>query len=204
MDRLEKLLTSAGLDPLAPYLLWILVGIGALMVFVILKLIFGGRSRKWVVEPTELDLTENLAGYPPAPSAVGQRRLMVDGIPMRLRLVVVAPVGQGSDVNADAVGPLLDQIVRGLGIMVAEDKPRIRIWPAPLSNRGFAPTFHRNVVKPEPDGQLSRWVLVAGQAKAGRWPLLIGLAFWADQPTPLGRITIEAHQWRDTLRFQEN
>jgi hypothetical protein len=78
----------------------------------------------------------------------------------------------------------------------------VRVWPAPLSNRGFAPTFHRLVARPEADGQLSHWVLAAGPVKAGRWPLLVGFAFWADRPTALGRLTVEEHRWRDTLRIE--
>jgi hypothetical protein len=105
-------------------------------------------------------------------------------------------------VNVEGAGPLLEQVVRGLGIIIEEDKPRVRVWPAQLSNRGFGPTFHRLVRRPEADGQLSRWVLVAGQVKAGRWPLLVGLALWTDQPTTLGRLTLETPQWRDILRIQ--
>lgn len=93
-------------------------------------------------------------------------------------------------------------MVRGLGAVIAEDRPRVRVWPAPLSNRGFAPTFHRLVARPEADGQLSHWALAAGPLKAGRWPLLLGLALYTDVPTALGRLTLEPHQWRDTLRVQ--
>ncbi len=203
MDALRTLLTDAGLDFLTPYVGWLLMTAAGLIGLAALKLVFARRAKRKRAAPVEPDLHEDLTAYPPAPGVPGPRRLTVDGLPARVRLIVVAPVGRDSNVNAEALDPMLDQIVRGLGEMVKRDQPRVRVWPAPLSNRGFAPTFHRNVARPEADGQLSQWALIAGPVKVGRWQVLLGLALWTDRPSTLGRLSVEAHEWRDTLRIQE-
>lgn len=202
MDSLNDLLTQAGLGFLAPYSLWLLVALAALLGLVFLKFVLGGNRRPKRGPASDAALQEDLGTYPPAPGLPGPRRLTVESVPARVRLVVLAPVGKDMNVNVEGAGALLDQLVRGLGVILEEDRPRIQIWPAQLSNRGFAPTFHRLVSRPEPEGQLSHWVLAAGPAKAGRWPLLVGLALWTDTPTTLGRLILEPHQWRDTLRIQ--
>jgi hypothetical protein len=57
-------------------------------------------------------------------------------------------------------------------------------------------------VKCEPDDQPSRWVLVAGRALGGRQPVMLGLGLWAEQPSTVGRLNLEPHQWLDVLRLR--
>src|SRR5205823_1043563 len=116
----------------------------------------------------ESGLAEDLASYPPPPKA-GDYRVTVMTQPGRLRLVVLAPVGK------KALGPpetVLEEVVRHLGEAAVDDKPRIRTWPAQLSKQGFAPTFFRVTKRPDADGKPSRWVLLAGPARAGATPAL--------------------------------
>jgi hypothetical protein len=105
-------------------------------------------------------------------------------------------------VDATAVEKLLERVLPGLGAVAAHDRPKIRVWPAQLSEQGFATTFHRCTVKREPEGEPSRWVLLAGRALAGRQPVLIGLGLWADEPSTVGRLTLNPHQWLDVLRLR--
>jgi hypothetical protein len=144
---------------------------------------------------------ERLADYPPATGFPGRKRLTLEGLPVRVRLVVLAPIGkQELDVvNAEAI---LDSIVRGLGLTAGKDKPRVRIWPPQLSNVGFAPTFHRLVVSPDADRAQSRWIKVAGQARAGQRPVLVGLALYADEPTDKGELILQPDQWPEFFRVQ--
>jgi hypothetical protein len=184
--------------------------------------------------------------------------------PARLRLVVVAPVGR-KVLSADQVEGVLEQVLRELGAAAAGDKPRVRVWPPQLSSAGFAPTFFRLTHRPdpagkpsrwvllagparaggqpilwlgplrqalapltdwmppevrglfpvevcrpgdrctvkcEPDDQPSRWVLVAGRALGGRQPVMLGLGLWAEQPSTVGRLNLEPHQWLDVLRLR--
>ncbi|HMC66757.1 MAG TPA: hypothetical protein VKI65_17610 [Gemmataceae bacterium] len=157
------------------------------------------RRRRNVPRDEERRLEENLGEYPPPPGPPGSRRLLVEGWPARVRLVVIAPVGKESRVEVSQVESALDQIFRGLGEIVRRDHPRIRLWPPQLSSHGFAPTFHRLTHKPEPGGEPSRWVLIAGQTPSRPRPLLLGLALWADEANTLGQLTLEPAQWTNVL-----
>src|SRR4051794_21343338 len=175
---------------------WIVgaIGVGLLLALVVLYRIATSRPKRHA-DP-EQGLREDLGAYPPPPAAVGPRRLIVDGIPARLRLVVLAPPGKQHDPPApDDVPELLDDVVRGLGGVVQADRPRIKVWPAQLSAAGFAPTFHRLVESPDAGAKASRWVKLAGPARAGERPVLLGLALLADQPCKLGDVHVEPTEW---------
>lgn len=186
------------------------VGIGALVVVgliavYVLARVAGGVWRLLAAggsKDSAVHLKEVLADYPPPPGQPGPRRLTVEGLPVRVRLVVVAPVGKEHPIRPDEVEDLLEETLRGLKGIVLEDRPRVRVWPPQLSKQGFAPTFHRETEKPESEGRPSRWVLVAGPASAGRRPILLGLALWADTPNTLGRLTLNADRWAEVVRVQ--
>jgi hypothetical protein len=86
--------------------------------------------------------------------------------------------------------------------LVQQDKARVRVWPAQLSNQGFGPTFHRLVERPEEEGEPSRWVLVAGQTAPRPKPVLLGLALYAEEANTIGQLTLKPEQWTETLRVQ--
>ena len=178
---------------------YILAGGAVLIGLLVLILLLGRRPGRKPVDP-EAGLREHLADYPPAPGEPGPRRLLVQELPARVRLVVVAAAGKESAINPSEVEAFLDQVVRGLGDSARQDKPRVRVWPPQLSKAGFAPTFHRLVRRPEADGTPSHWVLVAGEARLGKWPVLLGLALWTDQSTTLGKVTVPPGRWGDAIR----
>jgi hypothetical protein len=183
---------------------WLLVlGGAALLVLLVLVFLVGRllRRRPAAADP-EGGLREDLAGYPPAPANPGPRRLLVEGYPARVRLVVIAPVGKQAHIEGVHAEPLLEHVLRGLGGVAQHDRPRVRAWPAQLSHQGFAVKFHRLTVKPEPDGRPSHWALLAGRAKVGQHFILLGLAVWTDEPTALGRLSLEPDQWLTVLRVQ--
>ncbi len=124
------------------------------------------------------------------------------GQPGRLRLVVVAPTGKKTIETGD-VERLLNQVVRGLGDIVRQDKPRVRIWPAQLSVPGFAPTFHRLTRRPEPPGRPSQWVLMAGPAQVEGQQILLGLAIHADQANKWEQLTLKPLEWGEFLDTDE-
>jgi hypothetical protein len=173
------------------------VGIAAGVVLLLVIVVAFSR-RKRPVDP-EAGLSENLAGFPPAPGKPGKRRVTVHGQPMRLRLVVIAPTGK-KPVTADDAEALVGALMRGMDDVVKADKPRIRVWPVQYSNIGFAQTFFRRIHRPEPRGRLSNWVRVAGPAKSGATPVLLGMAFLADEQTDIDEIALDGGEWLDVVR----
>jgi hypothetical protein len=163
------------------------------------RALFGRKPKK---RDWDKELRIELRKCPLPVRPAGDRRLFVYHLPVRLRLVVVAPRGMESHVDAIAVERLLDRVLPGLGEIAANDKPRVRVWPAQLSEQGFANTFHRCTLKPEREGEPSRWLLIAGRATAGKQPVLLGLGLWADEAGTVGRMTLEPHQWLDVVRLR--
>lgn len=130
--------------------------------------------------------------------------MTVNGQPVRVRLVVVAPTGKQRDpVTVDDVPQLLESVLHGLGDLVKADKPRVRVWPPQLSVTGFGPTFHRLVVSPDVAGTTSHWVKLAGPARTGKQPILLGLAVLVDEKTTLGDVQVETTEWGELLQIEK-
>ena len=186
---------------------WAILGVAALaVVLLVLALVrrlfrtLFGRRRP--ARALDLGPVENLDEYPLPLGPAGRRRLTVEGLPVRLRLVVVALLGKQGQIREGDLPELLDQVLWGLGALYREDSPGVRLWPPQLSSQGFAAAFHRRLRKREPEGQPSRWVLVAGPTPPRPRPILLGLALWADDVNPIGRLTLEPGQWSSVLRTQ--
>jgi hypothetical protein len=183
---------------------WVVVGgIGAVLGVLFLAFVLSRVLRGRRPVDHEDGLREDLAEYPPPPGKPGPRRLLVEGVPARIRLVVLAPVGKQAQVDAAKAEPLLEHVFRGLGEIARQDKPRVRVWPPQLSHQGFAVTFQRLTQKPDPDGRPSRWVLLAGQARLGAHSILLGMALLADEKTSIGRRTLGPEEWPGVLRIKE-
>jgi hypothetical protein len=181
-------------------LLYGAVAAGVLILLLILvALMRRGGAKK--VDP-EKGLDEDLSEYPTPSGRAGLRRLTVHGRPVRLRLVVVAPVGKRKIAEGGAVEALLDQVLLGLGEVARYDRPRIRVWPPQLSQQGFAPTFFRRTQCPDRDGKPSHWLLAAGPARAGGAPVLLGLALWGDDKAPLERLILTETGWDEALQMK--
>jgi hypothetical protein len=176
--------------------------VALLIVFFLLRALWRAlfrRSKRQEVWDRELDIDLDSCPLPVRPP--GDRRVTVYHQPARLRLVVVAPVGRDGQVDAAAVEKVLDSVVPGLGTAAQIDRPAVRVWPGQVSQHGFTAAFHRHTRKAAGRGELSRWVLVAGRAQAGRQPVMVGLGLWADEPNTIDRVNLESHQWLDVLRL---
>ncbi len=189
---------------------WLVLGILALVLLLLLvallrrlfRLLFGTRE----APPPDMDAQYriNLEECPLPVAPPGEQRLYAYHIPVRLRLVVLAPAGTEVDIDATAAEKLLDRILPGLGDQARHDRPRVRIWPGQLSHEGFNAAFHRRVGMPHREGEPSRWVLVSGTAMVGRRPVLVGLGLWADKTCTIDRLTLAPHQWLDVLRVRRS
>lgn len=152
-----------------------------------------------VTSEWEPDLREELSTLPmPNTPAVAS----VYHLPARLRLVVVASAGKGVVLDPSGIVELLDKAVPGLGALARHDRPRVVLWPAPISESGFAGSFHRATPTGQGAEELSRWVFLAGRARGGGEAIFIGLALWADEPTTLGRKNLKPMEWLEVLRLE--
>lgn len=182
---------------------YLTLGVAGLLTLLVLFLVLKMLFRKPPPEPKDDDLAENLEEYPPLPPSTGDRRLLVEGVPVRLRLVVIAPPGAGAKIDIEKINRLLNAVLTGLGDIADGDKPRIRIWPRQHSYEGFAKIFHNNTVLPDNEDESStRWVMLAGRAKVGDKQYLLGLGLEAIKPTTVGRRTLKAHEWASVLRVR--
>jgi hypothetical protein len=182
---------------------YVILGIAALiLLLILLRILKSLAPRKKKIEPVEPDLKENLATYPPPTPSTGDRQLRVEGVPVRLRLVVVAPAGQDADVDINEVEAMLERVLPGLGDICKGDRPRIKVWPRQLSYEGFAKHFQQNMITPESTGDLSRWIILGGRAKLAKQQIMLGMALLAVKPTTVGRRTVEAHEWPTVLRVR--
>jgi hypothetical protein len=195
---------DAGIIPpglLKPPALYGVLGVGALVVLLVLALLMRKKPKGKGIDP-EAGMAEDLRAYPPPPPQKAPRPLTVQGQPVRVRLVVLAPVGRQRLADDEPIEPILDQVVRGMGLAARYDQPQVRAWPLGLSDAGFTPMFFRRVLRPQPAGTPSNWVLMAGPARAGAQKVLLGLALWSDRPTSMGNVAVEADEWNDLLRTE--
>jgi hypothetical protein len=203
-DWLLKLLPEGGARDFVNGPGWFVVlGVGGLIVllilWMILKAILGGKKP---AAPKAPNLEEDLGSYPALQPSTGDRQLRVEGVPVRMRLVVVAPAGNDAEVDIEEVQALLERVLPGLGDICKTDKPRIKVWPRQLSYEGFVKLFQRNMSTPEGVGEPSRWILLGGRAKLGKQQIMLGLGLQAVKPTTVGRRTVDAHEWPTVLRIR--
>lgn len=179
-------------------------GVLGLAILLLLARSFLRGGRKVEVAKKAASLREILGEYPDAPPYKDGLRLWVDGIPTRLRLVVLVPMGtEREPIDVDQVPDLLNFAIRGMSECVKNDKPRIRVWPPQLSVAGFPPTFFREVVSPDEDDTPSPWIRLAGSIKAHGKPYLLGLALYADDATDIGTVRVEPNEWIKHLQIQK-
>lgn len=182
------------------------LGVGGLILLLLVWKIAAGIMKAFFKKPEKkerkLNLSEDLSAIPQPPPLTGDRRLTVEGVPVRMRLVVLAPAGRAYEVNPAAVNQILDKIMSGLGQIAQDDKPVVRIWPFQLSYEGFANSFHNNMPVPEGEDEPTRWVLAAGRAQMGNQQIMLGLALQAIKPTTVGRLHLDKHQWSSSLRIR--
>lgn len=183
---------------------WAIVGVVGAIVFLIILNSALKRWRRGRDEKPNLELLEDMATYAPAPPlSAEQRPLVLYGMPVRVRLIVIGPLGKDAgELKEQDVGPIVEQIVPGLKDRLAADLPRVRLWPNQLSHNGFVAAFRRNTQLPHSDDRIKRWVLIAGKVLCDGSPIAVGLALQSSEANTLGPVVLQhAHQWMEVLRF---
>ncbi|MFT3879878.1 MAG: hypothetical protein QM703_09480 [Gemmatales bacterium] len=185
---------------------WAIVGVIGAIVFLLILNSALKRWRRGRQQQPNLELLEDMATYAPAPPLpAGERPLVLYGLPVRVRLIVLGPLGtDAGQLEERDVVPILEQIVPGLKDRLQIDLPRVRLWPKQLSHNGFVAAFRRNTQLPQSDDRVKRWVLIVGKVLRDGSPIAVGLALQSNEANTLGPVVLQhAHQWMEVLRFDK-
>jgi hypothetical protein len=156
------------------------------------------RSGQTELPPPELDLDQLAPAGPPEAGP----QLQCYNVPVRLVVVVLAPVGRGSHLPAtDRLPKIIDQIVPGLQAIAAAHGPRIKLWPPQLSTQGFAHALFAELPLPGNRGKGTAWCALAGRFTADGQPFLAGLILRAAAVNNLSQTILDREtQWLEILR----
>lgn len=177
----------------------VVAGIGLLIV--IARLARGGGSRSAATMP---DLRIDLASLSDQGPDEGAARMEFYNTPVRLGVLVVAPLGRGHELPSnEELARIVNNAVPNLLSVINTHRPVLRRWPAQLSGKGFAHAFFINVALPGDRGKGTRWCAIAGKFTADGRPFLAGLACCAADANGLGQVVVEHEgQWLDVLRIR--
>jgi hypothetical protein len=162
------------------------------------------KRKKQRAKGAPVKLREDLKWIGEGYSEGGPQRLVVKGLPARLRLVVLSMGNKsGGDLSEEMADRVLDEIKPGLAEITSYDNPAVRVWPAQYSTDGFATSVASNVIIPEPKGMKSRWVVMAGDVRMGRLLIHVGLALNAERPNNLRFIQVKGERWLSSLTVEK-
>ncbi|HMP16954.1 MAG TPA: hypothetical protein PKD72_08035 [Gemmatales bacterium] len=184
--------------------LWAFISILATLLFLLLLTISIRRWQKVPEDSDNFELLEEVFSYPPPPNLPAEvKPLVLYGLPVRLRLMVLGPLGHDAGtITPDEVDAIVERMVPGLAARLRWDMPRVRLWPTQLSHSGFVAAFRRNTPLPDVEVKLRSWVLVMGKVLYEGKPIAVGLAMQSTEPNTFGPIVLQhAHQWMEVLRL---
>ena len=162
------------------------------------KLLVAGRQPSEAPgKPSQIDV-ESLVDSGPA--AAGPA-LEVYHVPVRLGLIVLAPLGREARLPSSGELPLLvDRFLPGLMKVLAHQQPRFEAWPPQLSSEGFVQSFFSHAKLPGRRGLGTPWCSLAGKAQSSEGPFLLGLVCRAQDDNDYGQITIDHYgKWLDVI-----
>src|SRR5438552_14829883 len=109
---LQDVLPESAAELLDGWGWYVVLGFMAVVITLILLGFFSFVRRLFARKPPPSlapNLEERFAEYPPLKPSTGDRRLTIEGVPVRLRLVVVAPAGKESVLDEEHLDKLLDR-----------------------------------------------------------------------------------------------
>lgn len=173
----------------------------AAMVFLVLR-IFRKRPAEQPTRREELAIDVAALRVTPPPKEGSQ--LEFYGTPVRLAVMVLAPVGRGGEIPAPAdLANTLENLIPGLQGIVAQHEPQVVIWPNQLSSQGFLQAFFNLAALPGDHGKGTPWCSAAGKFEGGGQQYLAGLICCAAGPNSLGEMTVDKPgQWLSILRVR--
>jgi hypothetical protein len=173
-----------------------------LMLLVVRRLWRGRRRLPEAPEPTVPDIDIGLLGSSGPPRTGIQ--LECYHVPVRLAVLVLAPVGRDSVLpSKEKLPEMVDQLLPGMLDVLQSHQPLFQRWPAQLSSKGFARVLFSHAKLPGDGGKGTPWCSIAGKFQANNENYLAGLVCCADRPNALGQIEVEqTGQWLDVLRVR--
>jgi hypothetical protein len=125
-------------------------------------------------------------------------------VPVRLALLVLAPVGrEGRLPPSDELPELVDQLIPGLMAVLKSHQPEFRRWPPQLSSDGFVQALFSHVSLPGDHGKGTPWCSIAGRFETEGGPCLAGMVCRAATRNSLGQLAVEhSGKWLDVLRVR--
>lgn len=178
----------------------LLLCLGA-MFFLVLRLF---RRRPATHDETRDELAIDVAALPASPPPKEGPQLEFYGSPVRLAVMVLAPVGRGGEIPAPAdLALTLENLLPGLQEIVARHQPQVVLWPNQLSSQGFLQAFFNLAALPGDHGKGTPWCSAAGKFEGGGQQYLAGLICCAAGPNSLGEMTVDRPgQWLSILRVR--
>ncbi|MBT6458520.1 MAG: hypothetical protein HOK57_01700 [Planctomycetaceae bacterium] len=183
-----------------------MVGVG-LLGLVILALLTR-RVVRLFKKPSEVSLVDPLRVVDLTAEPLGKTSrvdLKVHNMPVRLGVVVLAPLGRIELPDDDELPSILDGLVPGLGAFIEIDKPIIRTWSNQVSVGGFANNLALHMQVENQDLTETPWCLVAGKTKRPDGLLLVTLALAAATQNRLGVVRLEDEsQWMQAIQVNQS
>lgn len=197
---------NSGPIPMTALLLVALLILCVLAGLVVFGLVawLSGRRRSAAGDPLA-DLSVDVAQLPVGGPQPAGPHLEVYGVPVRLAVLVLAPVGREGQLPPDELLPaLLEQVIPNLSHVVNRDQPIFRRWPSQLSVQGFKHAFCNHVPLPGDRGKQTPWCSLSGKVAALHHQYLLGLVACGGQANGLSEIFVEHEgQWLDIARVRQ-
>ena len=185
----------------------VLIGIAVGVIVVLIGLILVIRLFKGKAATptnTESGLKLNVAQLSPSGPPQAKPYLEFYSVPVRLAVVVMAPVGRDGILPNDALLPqAMESILPGLMKVLTAHQPQFVRWPTQLSTQGFAHAFFNNVPLPGDHGRGTPWCSLAGKVEVAAGQFLVGFVCCSAEPNSLGEVTAKhAAGWPDVIRVK--
>ena len=188
----------------AGWQLFVLVAIAATFLLGLVMIViraFTRRQKSSGIESENLAIDLSQLELQPVPS---RTMLEVYGVPMRLMVLVLAPVGRSVVFpGRNQLPQTVELLIPRLTSVLDQHQPIYRSWPVQLSPRGFSRSFFANLKLPGDGGKGTRWCGIVGPFETAGGRLVAGMILLAEAPNGYGQIEIEHEgQWHNVVRVQ--
>jgi hypothetical protein len=162
------------------------------------------RRRPRTAPPPEII---DLADWPIEPLPDGESPVLeCFNLPMRLVVLVLAPLGRGRELPAEgSIVRLSEMLLPGLPEVLRLHNTRVITWPAQLSSQGFSHAFFGRVRLPGDHGRGTPWCSLAGKLNVDGQMVMVGMALHAESANRLSKVVVESEfEWLKLIALRRN